>query len=263
MKQNLYPLIPLLALLALCQTACITHKEIVNFAPIQVDATEKMVNLSENPVQPGDILHITVHSFDLEAVRPFNLTPVEQQNPNMMMATGLGSELLMGYLVDKNGQIDFPVVGTVTVAGLTLTQTKVKMLELLRKYIKDAVVNVRFLNFRVTVLGEVYNPGTLQLASPRITLLEAIGRSGDMTPYANRTNLLLIRERDGLRSFVRLNLQSTEVFSSPYFYLQQNDVVYVEPLRARAATTVDPATRVLPYISGGLSLITLVIALLR
>ncbi len=254
--------LPLLTLFLLSQTACITHKEIVNFAPIQADAVEKIVNLAENPVQPGDILHITVHSFDIEAVRPFNLTPVEQQNMSMNMA-GPGIELFQGYLVDQNGQIDFPVLGAVTVSGLTLTQIKVKMLELLRKYIKDAVVNARFLNFRVTILGEVFNPGTLQLASPRITLLEAIGRAGDMTPYASRTNILLIRERDGQRSFVRLNLQSNQVFSSPYFYLQQNDVIYVEPLRARAATTVDPATRVLPYVSGGLSLITLIIALLR
>lgn len=243
-------------------SSCIAHKDLVTFrdATLPVGPSD-VANFVEVTAQPGDILHITVHSFDLEAAKPFNL---QEPTPNMMGVPNTQTlELFLGYPVDADGAIDFPVIGTVQVAGLTLPQVRQKLLELLRPYLRDAVVGIRFLNFRFTVLGEVTQPGTYTLSTPRVTLLEALGRAGDLTPYANRTSVLHIRERDGQRTYTRLNLQSSEIFTSPYYYLQQNDILYIEPNRAKTAAVADPATRALTYVTGALSVVTLLIALFK
>jgi polysaccharide export outer membrane protein len=133
----------------------------------------------------------------------------------------------------------------------------------LQTYLQDPVVNMRFLNFKVTVLGEVNRPGTLRLTNKRVTILEAIGMANDLTPYANRTNVLVIRENEGRREYARLNLQDDNIFTSKYFYLMQNDVIYVEPLPARTATTADLFQRIISYTSGALSLVTLILTLTR
>jgi len=241
---------------------CIAHKELVTFRDAELPAgSNSIANFVEVTAQPGDILHITVHSFDLEAAKPFNL---QEPTPNMMGVQNTQTlELFLGYPVNSDGAVDFPVVGTVQVAGLTLPQIRQKLLELLRPYLTDAVVGIRFLNFRFTILGEVAQPGTYTISTPRITILEALGRVGDLTPYANRTNVLHIRERDGHRTYTRLNLQSNDIFASPYYYLQQNDILYVEPNRAKTAAVADPATRALTYVTGALSVVTLLIALFR
>mgnify|MGYP000017644543 CR=1 FL=1 len=213
-------------------------------------------------MQPGDILHVAVYSSDIEAAAPFNLQ--ETATPNALNAPQQHTlEIFLGYLVHGNGQIDFPVLGAIQVAGLTLPQVKDILEQRLRSYLRDAVVSVRFINFRITVLGEVNQPGTYTISSPRITLLEALGRAGDLSPYANRTNLLHIREQNGQRIYTRVNLQSGEIFSSPVYYLQQNDILYVEPNRAKIAAVADPATRVITYTTGVLSVVTLLIALFR
>ena len=170
---------------------------------------------------------------------------------------------MIGYLVDSEGYIDVPVLGKIFVAGLTFQELKEQLLQQLATYLKDPVVVVRFLNFRVTVLGEVSNPSTFLLANERVTLLDALGQAGDITPYGNRTNILVIREQNGERNFGRLNIQDREIFQSPYFYLQQNDVVYVEPLEEKTSTVRDQTQRILPWLSVITSLTTLVITLSR
>jgi len=213
-------------------------------------------------IQAGDILHIAVYSSNAEAVEPFNL----QKNivPGALNAPHQHTlEMFLGYLVDANGTIDFPVLGPLPVAGLTLPQVKDTLERCLKTYLNEAVVTVRFMNFRITVLGEVNQPGTYTLSSPRVTLLEAIGRAGDLSPYANRTNILHIREQNGQRIYTRINLQSGELFSSPVYYLQQNDIIYIEPNRAKIAAVADPATRVITYTTGVLSVVTLLIALFK
>lgn len=232
------------------------------------NSPETILNALELKIQPEDLLRITVHSFDPLAAAPFNIENQEQGGMNMnQMTQGQGGannlELFMGYFVDKDGYIDFPVLGRIEVAGLTLEQAKFNLYNLIEPYLKDGVINMRFLNFKVTVLGEVNAPGTIRLTNKRVTLLEAIGMAGDLSDYANRTNVLIMREKEGSREYARLNLQSAEIFSSPYFYLQQNDVVYVEPIKARVATVADPAQRIISYASAGLSIITLIIALRR
>ena len=247
-----------------CLTSCVSHGELISFNQTDLPASspEDIVNAMNIRIQPEDLLRITVHSLDPLSAAPFN---IEQEGQNRQLGGGnQGSqqlELFTGYFVDQNGFIDFPVLGPIAVEGKTLEETKVMLVERLQRYLKDPVVNIRYLNFKVTVLGEVYAPGTLRLTNKRVTLLEALGMAGDLTVYAQRKNVLVIREMDGVRSYARLNLQSDEIFTSPYFYLQQNDVIYVEPLRARVATVADPAQRIISYSSAALSLVTLIIAL--
>ncbi len=213
-------------------------------------------------MQPGDILHIAVHGSDAEAIAPFNMS--EATAPNAINAPQQHTlEIFLGYLVHNNGAINFPILGTVSVAGLTLPQIKDTLEQRLHAYLREVTVSVRFINFRITVLGEVNQPGTYTISSPRVTILEALGRAGDLTPYANRTNILHIREQNGQRIYTRIDLQSGEVFSSPVYYLQQNDIIYVEPNRAKIAAVADPATRAFTYISGALSLATLLIAIFK
>ncbi len=227
------------------------------------DTPERQIAVWTEPlVQAGDILHIAVYSSNAEAAAPFNL----QENivPGAINAPQQHTlEIFLGYLVGADGTIDFPVLGPLSVAGLTLPQVKDSLEKRLKTYLNEAVVNVRFINFRITVLGEVNQPGTYTLSSPRVTLLEAIGRAGDLSPYANRTNILHIREQNGQRIYTRINLQSGELFSSPAYYLQQNDIIYIEPNRAKIAAVADPATRVITYTTGVLSVVTLLIALFR
>lgn len=255
--------------LAVSLSSCVSHQELVNFnqAQLPYGSPENILNAMELKIQPEDLLRITVHSFDPLAAAPFNIEPEGQNNMQMGVQGGQGGsnslELFMGYFVDQEGAIDFPVLGRIEVAGLTLEQAKFKIYGLLQPYLRDAVVNMRFLNFKITVLGEVNAPGTVRLTNKRVTLLEAIGMAGDLSDYANRTNVLVIREQAGSRQYARLDLQSADIFSSPYFYLQQNDVVYVEPIKARVATVADPAQRIIGYASAGLSIVTLIIALRR
>ncbi|MBK9337675.1 MAG: polysaccharide biosynthesis/export family protein [Lewinellaceae bacterium] len=253
-------LLPVLVIFSF--SSCIAHKDLVTFRDVQFPpGSNSIANFVEVTAQSGDILHITVHSFDLDAAKPFNL---QEPAPNMMGVQNTQTlELFLGYPVNTDGNIDFPVIGTVQVAGLTLPQIRQKLVELLRTYLTDAVVGVRFLNFRFTILGEVAKPGTYTISTPRITILEAIGRASDLTPYANRTNVLHIRERNGERTYTRLNLQSSDIFSSPYYYLQQNDILYVEPNRAKTAAVADPASRAITYVTGALSVVTLLIALFK
>jgi len=247
-------------------SSCVSHQELINFneANLPQSNPEQILNNMNIRIQPEDLLRITVHSLDPLASAPFNLEP-EGANARML-GGNQGTqqlELFSGYFVDQDGFIDFPVLGKIAVKGLTLEEAKRDILALLQTYLRDPAVNIRYLNFKVTVLGEVNAPGTIRLTNKRVTLLEALGMAGDLTHYASRTNVLIIREKEGVRTYQRLNLQEGEIFTSPYFYLQQNDVIYVEPLKARVATVADPAQRIISYSTAALSLVTLVIALTR
>ena len=157
-----------------------------------------------------------------------------------------------GYLVDTDGNIYFPLLGSIKAEGLTKTQLKDKIrnLSIEKKILLDPIVNIRFLNFRVTVLGEVGRPTVIPIPNEKISLLEALGLAGDLTIYGNRTNVMVIREevvpgQKDQRSIHRLNLNSAELFTSHYYYLQSNDIVYVEPNKSKVAST-SRATQWLP-----------------
>lgn len=255
-------------LLALLGTSsCVTYEPLVSFEEgIPTPATEDILNEMELRIQPEDLLKIDVYSVDPKAVAAFNLQQAGQQqmNMNQMGQQGAGTntlEFFLGYFVNEDGTVDLPYLGSTELEGLTLAEAKNKISDQLKRYVTDAVVNIRFLNFKVTVLGEVNRPGVLRLSNKRVTLLEALGLASDLTPYANREAVLIIREERGVRTYERLNLKDYDIFESPYFYLQQNDVIYVEPLKSRIATVADPVQRFISYGSGVLSIVTLIIAL--
>ena len=248
-------------------SSCVSHQQLVSFNPLdpRTLGPQEIVSQVDLTVQPEDLLRITVSSLDPEASIPFNVQDENnQRNQNTGGEGTLALELTTGYFVDDNGYLDFPVLGPLYVQGLTLTEVKMMIVDQLAKdYLRSPVVNIRYLNLKVTVLGEVTAPGLVRLSNKRVTILEAIGISGDFTPYANRTNVLVMREQGGERTFERLDFQNEDIFSSPYFYLQQNDVIYVEPITARVATVADPAGRIIQYAGAAISLVSLIVAFSR
>ncbi len=195
----------------------------------KAEYAQKITNAPEARIQPDDLLSIVVSSLNPEAIAVFNTGTSSTE-----MSVQGTAKTTEGHLVDKEGMIDYPVLGRVKLAGLTKTEAKVMLETQLRKYIKDPVVRLRFMNYKVTVVGEVNRPSTFVVPSEKINIIEALGMAGDMTVYGRRENVLVIREEEGVRSVVRLNLNDKEVLNSPYFYLQQNDMVYVEPVKAKA-----------------------------
>lgn len=235
------------ALLPLCFSC---SRDLVYFSDFDEGAvyTERISSVVKEPViQPGDLLNISVTSLNPEADVPFNRTTITPAQGGGSI-TG-GSE---GYLVNNNGTIDMPQLGSVPVAGLSKSEVKAKLTDLLTRYLSDPIVNVRYLNYRITVIGEVNNPSTFAVPSEKINIIEALGMAGDMTVYGKRNNVLIIKESEGVRSIVRLNLNDKEVLNSPYFYLQPNDVVYVEPVgskKEQASMTRNNIALVLSIIS--------------
>lgn len=219
---------------------------------------EKIVNLSEPKIQADDLLSITISSLSADAGALFSKGTIAQvSNPS---ATGIpGSKATgdFGYLVDKDGNIDLPVLGKIKLGGLTKQEATEKIVTQLRDYVKEPTANIRFLNFRVTVVGEVSRPSTFIIPSERLNVIEALGMAGDMTPFGRRDNVLIIREESGTRKLARLDLNSKATFSSPYFYLQQNDVVYVEPNKSKVTqSTID--TRFISLTFAAISTLSLI-----
>ncbi|NJC26642.1 polysaccharide biosynthesis/export family protein [Neolewinella antarctica] len=244
-------------------SSCVSHKALVNFneKPLPFGQTRAIENALNITVQPNDLLRITVSSADPEAAAPFNLEQSAGQGNGQISVTAL--ELFSGYLVDGSGNVDLPYLGSVRVEGLTTEQVKELIKTQLGTYLRNPVVTTRFLNFKVTVLGEVNTPGVVRLTNSRVTILDALGLAGDLTDYADRRSVSIIREEDNQRSFVELNLRRSDIFDSEYFYLKQNDVVYVQPIRAKVATVADPGQRLVSYGSALLTIITLIITLGR
>ncbi|WP_293938706.1 polysaccharide biosynthesis/export family protein [Sphingobacterium sp. UBA5996] len=181
-------------------------------------------------IQAQDILTIAVTAADPKAVAAFN--PVSNVSPtNMTQQVDLA--LRPTYTVDNNGDITLPILGKIHVAGLSRIEAIEKIRLELTTYIKDPGVNINFNNFRVSVLGEVARPGSFIMPTERVTLLEALGMAGDMTIRGVRNNVLLIREIDGQKTMHRLDMTKQETLNSPYYYLAQNDVIYVEPNKAQ------------------------------
>lgn len=182
---------------------------------------------------PADELIITVNSLVPQAATPFNLAP-QQSLAATEKSTTLNTQFYT-YVVDDNGFIDFPVLGKIQVKGLTTTQLKEQLTARIAKEIEDPVVRVQLANFRVNVLGEVHAPGRFSMQTERCTVFDALAAAGDMNEYGRRDNVLLIREENGQRAYHRLNLTDGAIVDSPYFYLQQNDVIYVEPTAVKAS----------------------------
>jgi polysaccharide export outer membrane protein len=224
-------------------SSCSSPQELVYFNNIQ-DTTLKAGSAgTEIKIQPDDILSITVSSLNPEATAIFN-APQDSK-----------STVGAGYLVAENGTIQFPVLGHVKASGITKPQLAEMLTKELtdKKLLVDPIVTIRFINFKISVLGEVSKPGVYTIPNEKITLLEALSFAGDITMYGKRDNLLLVRESEnGNKIIKRLNLSSSDIFNSPYYYLQTNDVVYVEPAKSKVAK--ERSATLLPIIFSALSL---------
>ena len=247
-------------------TSCGTVKDIAYFQNKIVDEPETIDKHAGIVIQPKDQLSIVVSSRNPELVAMFNLPVVSYQAGSEVVATGGYNQRLMGYVVDNDGYIDFPVLGPIKVAGLTRWELSNLIKDRLLKegLLTDAVVTVEFMNFKVSVIGEVNSPGTYTLTNDKVTILQAISLARDLTIFGQRENVCVIREREGERVIYEINLCDVSMFKSPAYYLQQNDVVYVQPseIKARQSTTDDKALRMTSiFVSGG-SLLVSVAALI-
>ena len=253
--------------LAVLTTSCVQHRQLINFRQDEegsLDGYSRTIELPALTVQPNDILYITVNSLNDAASLPFNLVQAQQQGGQGGGGVGAMQDnqlLLRGYNVDSTGHIDFPNIGRIEVGGLPLEGVREVIIERLLPFLPNPAVNVKFLNFRYSIIGDVNAPGTYTSISQRISLLEAIATAGDLTPYANRNRVVVIREKNGVRTATELDLQAPEFFASPYYYMQQNDVVYIEPNQAKVATVDDPLSRFIGYGSAFLSIVSITLAL--
>lgn len=209
--------------------SCASRQELVYFQP---DETTLNSSFEANApkLQAGDILAISVTADDVRATQPFNpMSPYQGVSGNIQS----NNPFIPTYAVDNNGYIDFPKLGKIQLSGLTRTQAIDKIRAEVAQYIVNPGVSIEIRNFRVTVLGEVRNPGTFPINNDRITLLEALGLAGDLTINGVRNNVLVIREQNGEKMEYRVDLTRREALNSPAYYLSQNDVIYVEPNGAR------------------------------
>jgi polysaccharide export outer membrane protein len=194
-------------------------------------AQEKQ-NSYEIKIQPDDLLMIIVSADDPESALPFNLTTVSVPTPSGIN-NFTGQQSIQNYLVDASGVIDFPVLGKLKVGGLSRSELMQILQDKIAKYIKNPIITIRLTNFKVSVQGEVTNPGTFSINSDRVTLIEAISMARDLTIYGKRDNILIIREVNGVKFYNRVDITKADFINSPFYYLAQNDVVYVEPNKVR------------------------------
>ena len=233
---KLFSLVPV-ALLAWLMTACSTHKKLVYFQA-NPDPNSKAAQHYTPTLKTDDLLSIIVTGEDLEAATPFNL-PVIGVQQTVNSGYTMGNPAPYGYLIDANGEIAMPVIGKVVLAGLTRMEAVELLVQKLSPYLKNPVVQMQILNYKITVLGDVRNPGTYKIPNERITLLEAIGLAGDLKMTGKRKNILVVRDENGSKTAYRIDLTSNELFQSPVYYLNQNDVVYIEPNNAaRTESTI-------------------------
>jgi len=239
--------------------ACVTYDKLVTY---QSDKRDSIVlhqlTVPELKLKPNDIISISVYGTNQELAEPFNLKTEIGNNINAI--EGLQ---LIGYLIDKEGNIDFPVLGKIHLEGLSPEECKRKIADLLQEYLVDPVVMVRMLNFQVTVSGEVNQPGTYSVLNERITLSNALAMAGGMTDYANRSNVLVLREDNGFLSLNRVNMQKKEFYTSDYYFLKQNDVIYIEPLKSKVGAVTDRSNRIFPIISALGTIAAIAIALFK
>ena len=240
-------------------------KDIASFQNKVINEPEKIDKHAGIVIQPKDMLSIVVSSRNPELVVMFNL-PMVQHMAGSEIAGGSSQQRLLGYVVDNNGCIDFPVLGTLKVAGLTRWELAEMIKKRLLKegYLTDAVVTVEFMNFKVSVLGEVTAPGTYSIEGDKVTILQALSLARDLTIYGQRENVSVIRERDGERIIYQINLCDVDLFKSPAYYLQQNDVIYVEPSieKARQSTIDDKKLRLTTIAISSSSLLVSVASLI-
>ena len=233
-KNAFYPLYTVVILLL---ASCASKKDIVYFQNAKGFETLVDQNSFNPKFKVDDVVNIHISTLNQEASLPFNLY-------RGSMGGAMQPEQV-DYLIDQQGEIDFPVIGKIKIAGLTPEETRVLLRKELSEYLKDPIINIRLQNFSVTVLGEVNQPGTFPVVGEKITILEALGLAGDLTIKGQRENVMVIRDFDGTKVYTRIDLTRKEALNSPVYYLTQNDVVYVEPNRsAITSSSLDQRTSI-------------------
>ncbi|MBG6062027.1 polysaccharide export outer membrane protein [Flavobacterium sp. CG_9.1] len=213
----------LIVWLTVILTSCVSSEKMVYFQGNQDNLSHEDYEIYEPKIQKGDILSINVSAIDKGAAVPFNLYE----------STSTTEPIPLTYIVDNDGEITFPVVGILKVEGITTKILKQQLTKTLAEYLAKPIVNIRLVNFKVAVLGEVKTPGTYLIPNERISVIEAISLAGDLTIHGKRKTVMLIREQGGKRAFITLDLTDKKIFNSPYFYMAQNDVIYVEPNKTK------------------------------
>ncbi|WP_298247447.1 polysaccharide biosynthesis/export family protein [uncultured Christiangramia sp.] len=221
------------ALICNCLFSCATKDQVVYFNDVNSLEGHRNILDYETKIEKNDVLRINVSSSSInpDIVAPFQMN---QQGGQSSGGAGGGQSLsLTGYLVSPEGTINFPVLGSINVLGLTRTEIQEQLEDQISDYVRDPVVDVRIVNFSVTVLGEVGSPGRVQVTDGRVTMPELLAMSGDISYTGKRQNIRVIRESNGVKSVGLIDMTEIDLFDSPYYYLKQNDIVYVEPTYAR------------------------------
>lgn len=236
MKKIVTPIVLFCMVLAMV-SSCVSTKDVPYMKNADIVDLTSSRGLYDAKIMPKDLLTITVNTLNADASAPFNVGSASTATQGN--STSVNNQ---GYLVDNNGDIEFPLVGKIHVEGLTKTQCQDVIREKILPYLAKTerpLVTVRMSSYRVTVLGEVGRPGVIPVSSEKMSIFEALAQAGDLTIYGVRNNVMLIREDQvGQKSIHRLNLNDANIINSPYYYLQQNDVIYVEPNKVKARNSI-------------------------
>ncbi|AYD47993.1 polysaccharide biosynthesis/export family protein [Arachidicoccus soli] len=270
-KKTLWRSTVLILTVTLMFSSCATKRNLVYFSNLSDSTayTEAIQNQIQPKIEVGDALAIKVTTLNPQSNILYNSgsVPLTSSSMNNTASAALptsgapgNATLAEGYVVDNEGNINFPLLGKIALSGLTIDEAQQKMTDLISKTDKGVIVNISIQNYKVTVIGEVTRPGSFTVPNDKVNVLEALGMAGDMTPYAVRENVLVIREKNGQRTMQRLNLTDKNVFKSPFFYLQQNDVVYVQPENKLKAAQADTRyVRLIPIITAAISALAIVL----
>ena len=226
----------LLSMVMVLGVSCVSREKIVYFQNLEQQQTLLEQVQHSFKIQPNDLLSIVVSAYDLNAVRPFNL--ISEARPSTdMSGVSINNTQQQGYLTAEDGTIEFPVLGKVKVAGLTRSELSDMLVKRISEYVIDPIVTIRVMNFKVSVLGEVAKPGSYSVEGERLSIPEALGLAGDLTIYGRRDNLLVIRDNGKTKEYKYLDLRNSDFLNSEYYYLKQNDIIYVEPNNAQVQSS--------------------------
>jgi polysaccharide biosynthesis/export protein len=244
--------------LSLLLASCASKEKIVYFGNIGISGEDKNPASYEPKLKPDDLLLIIVSAprpdlADLAA--PFNLPSASVLSVGDQAASG--GMRYQSYLVDSEGFIDFPIIGRIKMGGLLKSEAKEKLKVEIEKYMKDPIINMRINNYKVSVIGEVVRPGEIIMPTERMTVLEAISKAGDLTIYGNRKNILLIRDIEGVKTYTRIDITQADFLNSPQYYLQQNDMLYIEPNQTKVNSSV-----IGPNLTVAISAVSLLITII-
>jgi len=251
----------LLSFIAIVSSSCVSNKNIAYFQDIQAVTQAKLENaaaFTEPTIQSDDILSINIFTLNPQSGVIVNQA-AETPLLGGSISTAAAQQQVSGFLVDKNGEIELSLVGKIKVAGLTTYQARELVREKVSIFYKEPNVQLRFANFKVSVLGEVNAPSTYTLPNEKVSVLDALSLAGDLTIYGKRENVLIVRDNNGKKEFARLNLNSSDIFSNPFYYLRQNDVVYVEPNKRKVSASNSAQIQTIGVIASVLSVIVIAI----